>query len=216
MNDKTKGTALDWLEFIAKYVVIIVSALWILGVGTDFVQKQTAELEYRNLKLGKNSVPIAKQSLDLKTDNEPWIGNEVLCTVSGQYVVTNEGILPFQIDKVTFQVYEIPLFSSSEAKKQKITSRTLSVLLKDAKPILVEDIAEPARVGTNGKYSRSFQYVINRSRDMLYTVVANASGAVIGIEEQENILLRFGPNELKIASGASSICGGDATLPKET
>lgn len=209
-----ENTSLQWVEFIAKYLVIGISAIWVLCVGTDYIQKQTAELEYRNLKLGKNSVPIAKQSLSFNTNNDPWGKNSELCNVSGQYAVINKGVLPFQVDKVSLNVYEIPVLRYEEAVGSKVTSLTLSNLLKKLDPIYTEEILEPARVGTGGKYSRSFMYTIHRSEGMLYSVVANASGAVIGVEEENNELLIFGPNELKITSGTSSICGGDATLKK--
>lgn len=202
----------QWVEFIAKYLVVGISAIWVLCVGTDYIQKQTAELEYRNLKLGKNSVPIAKQSLSFHADNAPWGTNRELCNVSGQYSVINKGVLPFQIDKVLFSVYEVPVLKYDKALGNKVTSLTLSNLLNKLDPIYTEEILEPARVGTGGTYSRSFMYTIHRSKGMLYSVVANASGAVIGVEEENNELLTFGPNELKITSGLSSICGGDATL----
>lgn len=206
------NSVLDWLEFCAKYLTIAISAIWVLYVGTDYIQKQTAELEFRNLQLSKNSVPVATPVLDVNVNNDPWIGEPSLCTISGKYIIQNKGVLPFQIEKVTVEVYETPVLSADEALQNKVTSRSTTILLKQTRPIHREEIVAPARVGIEGFYSRNFLYVIKRSKGMLYTVVANASGAVVELDGPSNHLMSFGPNELEISKGPISICGGDLTL----
>ncbi len=207
---------MEWANFFAKYVTIIVSALWILLTGTDFIDKQSAEIDLRNKALSKDSIARASGKIvDFIADNEPWIGEEELCTISGRYEIRNNGNLPVFIERVSYSVYEWPVFLSKHMKGKDIESRTLDKLIAESKPILKESISLPTKLNIEGVSSRSFQYIIRRKRGHLYAVVANAQGGMLGLNGKTHPNYRFSKNEVAADTGVRMLCGGDGTMPNK-
>ena len=86
---------LEWARFFGKYLTIVVSVFWLLLTGTEFIDKQSAEIDLRNKALSKESIARATGNIiDFRGDNQPWIGEEELCTITGRYKITNNGNLP--------------------------------------------------------------------------------------------------------------------------
>ena len=119
------SSRIEWAQFSAKYLTILGSALWVLLAGTDLILKESAATDLRNKKLGIQSIPLVKPSLDYKFNNKPWIEDEDLCTVTGQYRIKNIGSLPVIITKVFFNVYENKTLISNDISEKNIKSFTV-------------------------------------------------------------------------------------------
>lgn len=206
--EENKTTQFDKLQFYAKYLVIIVSAAWVLISGTDFIDKQTKELRLKNERISKNSIPMASHTMNVISDNAPWILDNTLCTVTGQYKIDNIGELPFLIKDVEFSIYEFKVLGLEDVKGNIVTSRTLHNQLKDAQPIFREVLDVDERVGVNGALEKSFSYVIRKKPNTNYVIVANALGGLTNVDGQLDSTYLFGKNELTHTYGPVSLCPG--------
>lgn len=204
--EENKPTQFEKLQFYAKYTVIIVSAAWVLISGTDFIDKQTKELRLKNERISKNSIPLASHTMDVKADNPPWILDNTLCTVTGQYKIDNIGELPFLITDVEFSIYESKVIGLEDVKGNIVTSLTLFNQLKDATPIFKEVLDVNERVGVKGALEKSFSYVIRKKANTNYVIVANAFGGLTDVDGKLDSTYLFGKNELTHTYGPVSLC----------
>ena len=198
-------TKLKWAEFAAKYTVMLVVGIWTLSVGSEWLDKEQFELEYVKLS-EKGFYPQAKPDFNIKRDNEPWVGNSKLCTVTGIYKVKNTGNYPISIDKVKFHVYENKPITEEDAVKNKVTSFSLSPTISKLKPIHKEEFKVNETIAPGMELNRGFGYVINTEKYALYTFMANAEGGLYGVTSLPKQQVRFGEDELKVVSGSNIIC----------
>lgn len=207
---------LKWAELFAKYLTILVSAIWVLVAGTDLISKESAALDLRNKKLGIQSIPLAKPFMTYEFSNKPWVGDEDLCTITGQYSIENIGELPIVVTNVVFKVYEKSVLKPEDVGNNRIKSFTMSTALNELEPMLVEEIPGGSRVDVGQSIQRSFGFVIKRLPGKLYAVVANAEGGLASVSGGVDAENQFGVNELRYNSGFKTLCGGDQTLPVST
>ena len=215
MDKQGNASELEWWQFRVKYAVLAISALWALYAGTDLISKESAALELRNKKLGVESIPLAKPSIDYTFDNSPWLGQPALCTVTGQYRIKNVGSLPIIITKVTFDVYDNKTLTPKDMGDEKVTSFTLSAVINNTDPIYEEEFDEFSKIDVGQSIERSFGYVIKREAGHLYSINANAEGGLASVDGDVDSDYEFGKNELRINTGFKSICGGDQTMSKD-
>lgn len=212
MDKQGNASELEWWQFRVKYAVLAISALWALYAGTDLISKESAALELRNKKLGVESIPLAKPSIDYTFNNSPWLGQQELCTVTGQYSIKNVGSLPIIITKVTFDLHENKALTSDDIDKE-VTSFTLSAVINNTDPIFSEEFEEFSKIDVDQSIERSFGYVIKREKGHLYSIEANAEGGLASVDGDVDSDYEFGKNELRINTGFKTICGGDKTMP---
>jgi len=142
---------LEWAEFFAKYTVISIAALWALCTGTDYLNKQSAELELKNKRLSRNSIGLVDHTLSLNAQGSLWGTNNDLCTISGKYALKNIGDLPVVFELVKFKVYALPPIQESELNDQGVISKTVSLQVNNLTPIHSESIEQLERVGVAGQ-----------------------------------------------------------------
>ncbi|HVQ07140.1 MAG TPA: hypothetical protein VMS43_01770 [Allosphingosinicella sp.] len=206
LRDKDKR---DEAEFVIKSVALIVSAVWILLVGTAYLERQGKALDLRNKTLGIESNPTADTQISVNFANSPWAGAPNLCTVTGQYKIKNTGRLNFRIDRVSFEIYRLPVVSQQDLSPNEVTSITPAIRLRGLRPIHRETIDVGELVGVNNELQRNFGFIIRERPNTLYVVVANAVGG-LPLEDGSG---RFGERDLQYFSDVADICTPLAPSP---
>ncbi len=204
--EENKPTQFEKLQFYAKYVVIIVSAAWVLISGTDLIDKQAKELRLKNEQMSRNSIPLAFHTMTATTDNEPWEYNDELCTITGNYGIKNIGELPFLIEEITFSIFEFKVLEASDVEGNHVTSFTLFKMLEGKTAIYEEVLEVNERVGVEGTLEKNFGYVVTKKRNHNYVIVANAKGGLTNGKGLIDESYLFGVNELVHTIGPVIIC----------
>jgi hypothetical protein len=196
-------------EFIVKSVTLVVSALWILIMGTAFLQKEGMRLDLRNKALGVESMPTADTDMSIEMRNPPVVQDDVeFCTVTGLYSIKNIGRLALQIDRVVFELYELPVVRGQE----RVTSFSAARLIGEQRPIHREVIPVDEVIGVTNRVERAFGFVVRRDRNAMYVVVASGDGGLVGAA-QDDRTARFGPRDLQHLSPTGPICPVSSPAP---
>ncbi len=202
-----KGQLAFW-DLVAKYLVIIVGAVWTAMVGTEFIDKKTAEYEFEALRLGSEGV-YPRGDTQINPDGHGTVSNDdpSICEITGQYVITNVGEYLTEIESVKFQLYEIERLKATEvAKSDAPTSFSLSSTLSKLKPIKEEEFSVNESIAKGNELERSYGYLVKLKPGHNYAIVASAQGGIIGAENLKSTITRFRENDLTHISGSHTYC----------
>lgn len=203
------------LEFIFKYFALAIAGIWTLLVGSDFIDKKVketnlskAQYELESMRLGKEGLtPRASTSLDVKKDNEHWIGRSDLCTVTGNYKIENVGEYIIRIDEIQLELFEAyPLTIEDLTSDKKVSSFSLTPKLKKLKSIFSEKIEVNETIPSGGYINRTFGWVVKIDSEALYTIRANATGGLAGAKNSLVEISEFYQNDLRHDSGVHKLC----------
>ena len=216
MTENKKASALDWANFFAKYLVIGISAIWTLNVGTEYIDKQTKELQLRNFKLSKKSNPVAYAKFSkYNNSNSPMKHAERLCTVTGAYQVKNAGELPIIIENIKFSVYELPIIIADHLENRDSYSISVNKMVEKLEPKHQETHKVSTRISTEGEAEWAFGFIIRRAEYKNYVVMATAEGGLAGLNGSVDENNRFNLNELTSYTKSGPICGIYPAIKKE-
>jgi|GEM_PF-6864900 len=206
------------MAFVGKGVAIAVAGLWLLLVGTEYLDK-------RGKQLGR----LGQAGPDTSFGSGPFVfasqKNTDYCEISGRYDIKNQGELTFEIEQV-----EIALFLVRTQKPQADDGNYLfstDEVLKDLEPIHTQTFEVNERLypgqkdqDNGNELQRSFGFGVPKpvaasgedKNDFAYFVTANATGGLpqpntwqydlsvlLGLEDP--LLTRFRPKDLRMASG---------------
>ncbi|GAA0852305.1 hypothetical protein [Aliiglaciecola litoralis] len=203
------------IESIIKYLVMIIAAIWTLTIGTDWIEKQAAEVklakskyELEAARLGKDGLyPKASTLLNFNQGTKLWGSDNNLCTISGLYTIENIGGVPLTIDSIQFDVYEILPIRESELSDENVVSFSLSPKLQSLQPIFSEAMSVKENITTSNLLQRAFGYVIKVNPNALYAIKASAQGGIPGLAELNALsLTSFSENDLTHVSASKIIC----------
>lgn len=205
-SNNEQSNTLEWLQFIAKYAVIIVSAFWVLYAGTDLVDKQTKSLELKNLRLSKSSIPLVSHNMTIIANGPLWGPENDLCMVTGNYTIKNTGELPVLVGELELAVYEFPPVQPSNIPDSGVYSYSLQLFVERTEPMHREKFMGMERVSVGGSYQRSYGYAIRKRPDHLYAVVGRAKGGLSNEKGQLDTGNVFGESELLHITQTTDIC----------
>ncbi len=195
-------------EFFIKYIVMTISALWLLWAGTTLIVKEHAKLNLRNAKLSSSAFPTADHKLKIYPLNE--LSEDGTCIVTGKYILKNTGEIPFAIDKVILEVYAYQYAKPRDLGTDDIISITVSNKLNRSNLILTETINGIELVGVDNQLQRLFGYYIKPKKGYGYTFSISATGGLPAYKKGQLSVNRKGPkfnkNDLKHLSGYGDIC----------
>ena len=199
---------LSWAEFTAKYLVIIVSAGWVLLSGTELINKKLKQQELKIKLISKDQIGLVDHSLTLKESGSIWGSGNDLCTITGKYTLKNTGVLPVIFESVTFRVFELPPILETEVldSENGIISKTISKQLDILSPIYSETIDSSERVGANGSLERLYKYALQIKPNYSYAIEANAYGGLSTSDGKLDESIKFGENEFQHIV-LKSLCG---------
>lgn len=194
------------IDLVAKYSLLAIGGIWTLLVGTEFLEKRSAALQFGNAALSIKSIPTASTELDLiqPTDAAPLDG---FCYPKGVYRITNTGELPITIQNAKFEIFEVPTILL--AADEKVASYSLEGILKDLAPVFSEEIGPSETIGVDNSYERIFGFTIRMDPEASYVLVANAKGGLPELDRDQanaRLIIEFGPNDLRHVAQLGALC----------
>lgn len=195
-------------DLVAKYLVIIVGAIWTLMVGTEFIDKKKAEYEFQALRLGAQGVyPRGDTQLIPDGYNIASKDDPAVCQISGQYVITNIGNYLTEIESVKFELYEIERKSGIDvAKTGEPVSYSLTPTLNKLKPVLVDEFPVNELISNGNRLERSYGFLVKVKDGHNYAVLASAQGGIVGADKIPEVVSKFRVNDLTHISGSDGYC----------
>lgn len=187
----------EWNFYFAKLTMII-SAMWILIVGTQFLSKKKMTVELNNIRLSENTIPIASTEM-------PEISNVLIsrsdgsefCRISGKYSIVNSGKIPFVISSANLKLYILPQNTlSPNAPRGSVLNRTLENRLADSNEVsnsMLKYAGHTEVMGQQNRFERLFTFDINLIPNTDIAVVANAKGGIPKYEKVKKVSF-FGRN----------------------
>lgn len=195
-------------DLIAKYLFIMIGGVWTLMVGTDFIDKKTAEYKFEALQLGSEGIyPRAKTQLNIDGYGKRSLKDPSVCEISGKYIITNIGEYLTKIESVKFQLYEKEIESAiAVGNSGKPQSYSLSPSIEGLTPIISEEMNVQELIAKGNKIERSFGYLVKTKTEHNYIIVASAQGGLVGAKDISQEISQFQENDLTHKSGSHSYC----------
>lgn len=151
----THEDAQGWVKLFFNFLVLIFAFVAALLTNSWLKPKR----EYEHMTLSDYSLPLIRPSIKINDPIDNAQGPVEFCTISGLYEVINDGKMPWMINDIWVDFYELPPVTAQDLEGEKKLSRTWSNYTKHNDPTFSDLIEDPLIVGPGGKGSRYFEIV---------------------------------------------------------